>query len=54
MIVFYGYTFIMAIEELWNEFTEEQLKDVARVARRLIDIINERLNEVRRGQSGKK
>lgn len=53
MIAFYGYTFIMAIEELWNELTEAQLKDVEFVVRNLIGIINKKLNNVRRGQSGK-
>jgi len=40
MIAFYGYTFISAIEELWETFTEEQLKDMTRVCNKLIEIIN--------------
>ncbi len=45
MIAFYGYTFISAIEELWEKFTEEQLKDMDIVCRNLIDIINRILKE---------
>ena len=45
MIAFYGYTFIDAIEELWKIFTEEQLKDVDNVVKKLIEIINRKLEE---------
>lgn len=45
MIAFYGYTFISAIEELWEKFTEEQLKDMDIVCNNLIDIINRILKE---------
>lgn len=48
MVAFYGYTFISAIEELWEKFTEEQLKDVDIVCRNLIDIINRILKEKRK------
>ncbi|MDR0906784.1 MAG: GTPase domain-containing protein [Oscillospiraceae bacterium] len=53
MIAFYGYTFVMAIEELWDKFTEEQLKDVNLVITNLVGLINKKLNKVRSGQSGK-
>lgn len=45
MIAFYGYTFIDSIEELWNLLTEEQLKNVDIVVKRLIEIINKNLKE---------
>ena len=45
MIAFYGYTFISAIEELWEKFTEDQLKDMDIVCNNLIDIINRILKE---------
>lgn len=48
MVAFYGYTFITAIEELWEKFTEEQLKDMDMVCRNLIDIINRILKEKRK------
>lgn len=48
MIAFYGYTFISAIEELWEKFTEEQLKDMDIVCRNLIGIINRILKEKRK------
>ncbi|SFC55870.1 GTPase family protein [Butyrivibrio sp. YAB3001] len=43
MIAFYGYTFVDAIEELWRNLTEEQLKNVDMVVRELIGIINAKL-----------
>lgn len=45
MIAFYGYTFISAIEELWEKFNEEQLKDINFVCISLINIINRILRE---------
>ena len=45
MIVFYGYTFIESIEELWQKFTEEQLEDVDIVVDNLIRIIDRKLRE---------
>lgn len=45
MIAFYGYTFISAIEELWEKSTEEQLKDMDEVYNELISIINRILKE---------
>lgn len=45
MIAFYGYTFITAIEELWEKLTEEQLKDIDFVCHNLIGIINRILKE---------
>lgn len=48
MIAFYGYTFITAIEELWEKFTEEQLKDMGIVCSNLITIINRILKEKRK------
>ena len=45
MIAFYGYTFISAIEEMWEKFTEDQLKDIDIVCKNLIKIINRILRE---------
>lgn len=45
MIAFYGYTFMDSVEQLWEEFTESQLKNVDLVVDRLIQIINRKLNE---------
>lgn len=45
MVAFYGYTFIDAIEELWEKFTEKQLEDVRIVVANMIDIINRILQE---------
>ena len=48
LIAFYGYTFITAIEELWERFTEVQLKDMDTVCTNLIGIINRILKEKRK------
>ena len=48
LIAYYGYTFISAIEELWEKFTEEQLKDIDIVCNNLIKIINRILKEKRK------
>lgn len=45
MIALYGYTFIDSLEELWESFTQSQLKDIDRVCLNLVDIINRRLKE---------
>lgn len=45
LIAFYGYVFISSIEELWEDLTEEQLKDIQIVTRNLIGIINEKLRQ---------
>ena len=45
MIAFYGYTFIDSIEELWEEYTENQLQNVDLVVDNLLRIINRRLRE---------
>lgn len=47
MIAFYGYTFIDSLEELWEDFTQSQLKDIDKVCLNLVDIINRRLKERR-------
>ena len=47
MIAFYGYTFIMSMEEVWTELTEEELKNVELVVRKLIAKINERLVSIK-------
>lgn len=44
-VAFYGYTFVSAIEELWEKFTEEQLKDMRIVCDNLLSIINRILRE---------
>lgn len=49
MIAFYGYTFVDAIEELWEKLTEDQLKDVDMVVTQLVHIINKKLKERRKG-----
>ena len=45
LIAFYGYIFISSIEELWEKFTEEQLKDIEVTTTNLIAIINKKLKE---------
>jgi len=45
MIAYYGYIIIDAIEEIWERFTEEQLKSVDLVMDMLIVIINRKLRE---------
>lgn len=45
MVAFYGYTFIDAIEELWEKFTESQLKDMQIVVDNMVAIINRILKE---------
>lgn len=49
MIAFYGYTFVDAIEQVWRDSTEEQLKNVDEVVKKLIGIINDKLKE-RKGE----
>lgn len=51
MIAFYGYTFIDSIEEVWDELTEKDLKNVEKVVKELLKIINERLenNKIKAG-----
>lgn len=41
MIAFFGYTFIEAVEKLWIELTEEQLKDVELVCKKLTEYFND-------------
>jgi len=53
MVAFYGYTFVISMEELWNEFTEAELKDVNLVVDRLSTILNDKLKEMRRNRDGK-
>ena len=45
MIGFYGYIFIDSIEELWGNFTEEQLRSADTVIIELTEIINRKLKE---------
>ena len=45
LIAFYGYIFISSIEELWEFFTEEQLKNIEMTTAGLISIINKKLKE---------
>ena len=45
LLAFYGYTFVDSIEELWESFTEAQLKDLDIVVRNLIGIINDKLKD---------
>ena len=45
MVAFYGYTDMDSIEELWEQTTAEELKDVDRVTKELGRIINRRLRE---------
>jgi len=53
MIALYGYTFIDSIEELWNESTEKDLKDVEEVVDKLLKIINQRLKDNKIKAGGK-
>ena len=45
MVAYYGYIYIDAIEEVWQKFTEEQLKDMQIVVDNLIAIINRIIRE---------
>lgn len=47
LVAFYGYIFISSIEELWANSTEEQMKNIEKVADRLIEIINRELTKRR-------
>lgn len=47
LIAFFGYTFIDSLEELWEDFTQSQLKDIDKVCVNLVDIINRRLKQRR-------
>ena len=47
MIAYYGYTFIDSLEELWEELTQSQMKDIDMVCDNLVRIINRRLKEKR-------
>ena len=43
MVANYGYVFVEAIEELWNQSTMEQLKDMDYVIKKMIEYINNSL-----------
>lgn len=48
MIALYGYTFVEAIEELWNEYTTEQLSKIDETVAILVTKINAKLKEAGR------
>lgn len=52
MIAFYGYTYVLAIEEIWNKATEEEMKNVEHIAKELVRIIKQKLQEVKGGNNG--
>jgi hypothetical protein len=43
LVMFQGYTFMVAIEELWQETTEEKLKNIDFVVRELVAKIKAKL-----------
>ena len=49
MIAYFGYIFMDSIEDLWEDLTEEQLKNIDLVYQKLIDNINEKLRETEEG-----
>lgn len=48
MIAYYGYIFVEAIEEVWEEVNNEELKKIDAICDRLIGIINRKLEDNRR------
>lgn len=47
VIALYGYTFIESIEQLWDESTEDQLRDLSYLVNNLIRTINKKLKKLR-------
>lgn len=45
LILFYGYTFIDAIEELWEQYVKDKSKELESIAETLTKIIKKRLKE---------
>ena len=52
VIAFYGYTYIMAVEEVWDKANAEQRKNINMIVDKLIISINNKMNEARRGRRG--
>lgn len=48
MIAYYGYVFVESIEEVWEESTKKELKDIDIICHRLIGIINDKLRQNRK------
>lgn len=49
MIALYGYIFIEALEKVWDESTEVELKNIERISKKLLDVINELLYSRKNG-----
>ena len=49
MIALYGYIFIEALEKVWDESTEAELKNIERISEKLLDVINELLYSRKNG-----
>lgn len=45
MLAYYGYNFLDAMEQLWEELTDEQLKDISLVLDRLTGILQRKFQE---------
>lgn len=45
LIAYFGYVFLDAIEQIWEEFTEEQLKDADLILDRLRGVLKRRFQE---------
>ena len=45
MVAFYGYTFIEALEEIWDDIKNDKLKDVEEVYEAFLDRVNEILKK---------
>lgn len=43
MVALYGYIFVEALERVWAESTEAELKNIERISKKLLDVINELL-----------
>ena len=44
MVALYGYVFVEALERVWAESTEAELKNIERISKKLLNVINELLS----------
>ncbi len=49
MVALYGYVFVEALERVWAESTEAELKNIERISQKLLDMINELLYSRKNG-----
>ena len=48
IIAEYGYMFVESIEDIWNDYTEEQLSKIDNTVTLIINTLNEKLRKLRR------